>query len=81
MVAYPVIKGVKAISYEAYKVEIYLPKAEVFKAKYAIVKNEVKDRFNYEITMNPVDKIVEVVQENTREILSYLPITFNTGAF
>lgn len=71
---YPLVNGVKAISEEAYKVEIYVPKLERYlREKYQIFKREVQIRFNYEITTNPVDKLVEIGQESTQALFSYLP--------
>ena len=73
-VFYPLIHGVHAISEEAYKVEIYVPKLERYlRVKYREFKQEVKTRFNYEITINPVDKLVEFGQESSKAVLSYLP--------
>ncbi len=72
--SYPIVQGVKTITEESYKMEYYLPKLETYlRQKYALLKYEVKERFNYEIEMNPVDKIVEFGQENTRSIFVFLP--------
>lgn len=74
LIFYPVVHGVKTISEEAYKIEFYLPKLENYLRKeYRVIKAEVKQRFNYEITINPVDKLVEFGQENTKSLFVYLP--------
>lgn len=75
MFFYPVVKGVKTISDEAHKIEYYLPKLERYlREKYATFSSEVETRFNYEIEVNPVDKLVEFGQMSTKSILTYLPI-------
>lgn len=75
MFFYPVVKGIKTISDEAHKIEYYLPKLERYlREKYATFSSEVETRFNYEIEVNPVDKLVEFGQMSTKSILTYLPI-------
>lgn len=75
MFIYPVVKGVNTITEEAHKVEYYLPRLENYlREKYRYVKREVNIRFNYEITTNPVDKLVEYGQVSTKAVLVYLPI-------
>lgn len=72
--SYPVVKTVKTISDESHKFEYYLPKLESYlRGKYRYVKTEVQERFNYEIKTNPVDKLVEIGQENTQQIVVFLP--------
>lgn len=75
MFFYPLAKGIKTVSEEAHKIEYYAPKLENYlRKKYQHFKAEVKTRFNYEIDTNPVDKLVEFGQENTRSIFVYLPV-------
>ncbi len=72
--SYPVIKGVNTVTNEAHKIEYYLPKLENYlREKYRLLKVEVRERFNYEIEVNPVDKLVEYGQVSTRAVLIYLP--------
>ncbi len=72
--SYPIIKGIKTIGEESHKIEFYLPKLENYlRQQYALLKTGIEERFNYEITTNPVDKVVEFGQENTRQIFVYLP--------
>tara|TARA_B100001971_G_scaffold214585_1_gene252888 strand:- start:94097 stop:95146 length:1050 start_codon:yes stop_codon:yes gene_type:complete len=72
--SYPVVKGVNTISSETSKIEYYLPRLENYlRVKYRYVRKEVKERFNYEITTNPVDKLVEFGQTSTQKIFIYLP--------
>lgn len=74
MFFYPVVKGVKTVTEEAHKIEYYLPKLERYlREKYASFEEEVYERFNYEITTNPVDKLVEFGQMSTKSALIYLP--------
>lgn len=72
--SYPIIIGVNTITKESSRVEYYIPKLEHYlRQKYAIVKTEVKERLNYEIEINPVDKIIEFGQENTKALVVTLP--------
>jgi putative permease len=72
--SYPIIEVVKTVSVESHKVEYYLPKLENYlQEKYKTLKAEVELRFNYEITTNPVDKLIEFGQENTKQIFVFLP--------
>ena len=72
--SYPIIEIVKTVSVESHKVEYYLPKLESYlQKKYKEIKTEVEVRFNYEITTNPVDKLIEFGQENTKQIFVFLP--------
>lgn len=72
--SYPLVKGVKTITDEAHKIEYYLPKLEYYlRSKYGLLKQEVRERFNYEITFNPVDKVVEIGQDTTKSVFVYLP--------
>jgi len=72
--SYPIVKGIDTISTETNKIEYYLPKLENYlRVKYRYVKREVKERFNYEIATNPVDKLIEFGQSSTRNIFIYLP--------
>jgi putative permease len=72
--SYPVVKGVQTITDEAHKIEYYLPKLENYlRVQYGKFKGGIKERFNYEITFNPVDKVVELGQETTKSIFVYLP--------
>lgn len=74
LLSYPIVKGINTITEESHKVEYYLPKLEIYlRGKYTLVKSEVKQRFNYDIKTNPVDKIVEFGQENTKQLFVYLP--------
>ena len=74
MVVYPFAKGIKSIGQEAHKIEYYAPKLEQYaRTKYNSFRNEVRERFNYEIKTNPVDKIIEIIQENTKSVFVYLP--------
>ena len=72
--SYPFVEAVKTVSEESHKFEYYLPKLETYlRNKYADIQLEVKYRFNYEIKMNPVDKLVEFGQENTKQVFVVLP--------
>lgn len=72
--SYPLINGVRTVGEEAGKIEIYLPKLEYYlRSKYSLLTQEVKERFNYEVTFNPVDKVIEVGQDTTKSVLVYLP--------
>lgn len=72
--SYPVIEVIKTVSAESHKVEYYLPKLENYlQKKYTYFKSEVKTKFNYEIKSNPVDKLIEFGQENTKQVFVYLP--------
>lgn len=71
---YPVVKGVKTVTSEAHKIEYYVPKLENYlRKKYGMFKADIRDRFNYEIEINPVDKLFEYGQESTKAVLVYLP--------
>lgn len=71
---YPVINAIKTISDESHRFEYYLPKLEDYlRDKYAVLKTDVYERFNYEITINPVDKLIEFGQENTKQLVVFLP--------
>ena len=72
--SYPVIEAVKTIGEESHKIEYYLPKLENYlRGKYKVLQDEVKTRFNYEITGNPVDKLIDFAQENTKQVFVFLP--------
>lgn len=72
--SYPVIKGAKTISEESHKIEYYAPKLESYlRHKYSLITQEVKERFSYEITVNPIDKLIEVGQESTKSFFIYFP--------
>jgi putative permease len=72
--SYPIIEGVKTVAEESHRIEYYLPKLETYlREKYQIITTEVRERFNYEITVNPVDKLIEFGQESTKSIFIYLP--------
>lgn len=74
MILYPLATGIKTLGEESHKIEYYAPKLENYlRKKYQELKFEVKTRFNYEIDTNPVDKLVEFAQENTKSIFVYLP--------
>lgn len=74
MFFYPFVQGIKTVSDEAHKIEYYLPKLEKYlRGKYASFEEEVYERFNYEITTNPVDKLVEFGQMSTKSVFVYLP--------
>jgi putative permease len=71
---YPVVKGINTITSEAHKIEYYVPKLENYlREKYKMLKIDVLQRFNYEIEINPVDKLVEYGQASTKAVLVYLP--------
>lgn len=71
---YPVVHGINTATDEAHKIEYYLPRLENYlREKYRSARVEIKERFNYEIELNPVDKVVEYGQASTRTILIYLP--------
>jgi putative permease len=75
MIFYPFAKGIKTVGDEAHKVEYYAPKLERYlREKYHSFRKEVKTRFNYEIKTDPVDKLVEFGQENTKSLFVYLPV-------
>lgn len=74
LLSYPVVQVTKTISEESHKIEYYIPRLEQYlRVKYRDLKKEVKTRFNYEITINPVDTLVEFGQENTKSLFVYLP--------
>lgn len=74
LLAYPIVKGFQTVSEEAHKIEYYLPKLETYlRLKYADFKLGVYDRFNYEITANPVDSLISVGKETTKSVFVYLP--------
>lgn len=76
---YPVVKGVKTITEESHRIEYYVPKLELYlRKKYSQLKIEVERRFNYEIDSNPVDNIIEIGQESTATLFTYLPIIFTS---
>lgn len=75
LVLYPFAKGIKTIGQEAHKIEYYAPKLERYARKqYNYFRVEVKKRFNYEVKTDPVDKVIEIVQENTKSLFIYLPV-------
>jgi putative permease len=72
--SYPIIQGVKTISEESHRIEYYIPKFELYlRQKYALITYEVKERFNYELTANPIDKLIDVGQESTKSFFIYFP--------
>ncbi|MFT6631794.1 MAG: putative permease [Bacteriovoracaceae bacterium] len=72
--SYPVIEAIKTIGEESHRIEYYLPKLENYlRTKYVYVQTEVKQRFNYDIETNPVDKLIEFGQENTKQLFVFLP--------
>lgn len=72
--SYPIVKGVKTVTEESHKIEYYLPKLEIYLRKqYSNLKIEVEERFNYEIKVNPVDKLIDIVQDNSKAAVVYLP--------
>ena len=74
LLAYPIVEASKTISEESHKVEYYLPKLENYlRQKYSLLKENIEERFNYEIKTNPVDKVIEFGQENTKQVFVYLP--------
>ena len=74
MIFYPLAKGIQTLGQEAHKIEYYAPKLEQYaRTKYNDFRMEVQKRFNYEIKINPVDNIIEIVQENTKAVFIYLP--------
>jgi putative permease len=76
---YPVVKGVNTITSEAHKIEYYIPKLENYlRKKYKMLRVDIKERFNYELEINPVDKLVEYGQESTKAVLVYLPFVITS---
>lgn len=74
ILSYPVVQGVKTITEESHRIEYYIPKLELYLRKqYSNIKVEMKERFNYEIKANPVDRLIEIGQESTKSIFVYLP--------
>jgi putative permease len=74
ILSYPVVQGVKTITEESHRIEYYIPKLEFYLRKqYSNIKVEMKERFNYEIKANPVDRLIEIGQESTKSIFVYLP--------
>jgi putative permease len=74
ILSYPVVQGVKTITEESHRIEYYVPKLEIYLRKqYSSVKHEMKERFNYEIKANPVDRLIEIGQDSTKSIFVYLP--------
>lgn len=72
--SYPIFTGIKTVTEESHKIEYYIPKLELYlRKKYSLVVKEVKDRFNYDISFNPVDKMIEFGQESTKSAFIYLP--------
>lgn len=72
--SYPIINAFKTIGEESHKIEYYLPKLEDYlRTKYAVLKDEVFERFNYKLSSNPVDTLVEFAQENTKQAVVLLP--------
>ncbi|MBT4792826.1 MAG: AI-2E family transporter [Halobacteriovoraceae bacterium] len=72
--SYPIIQGVKTVTEESHKIEYYLPKLEKYlREKYVSIQQEVKQRFNYEIKANPVNSLIEFGQENTKQLVIFLP--------
>lgn len=72
---YPIVEGVRTVSEEAHKIEYYMPKMEGYlRTKYQFVRKEIYERFNYELTINPVDKLIEYGQGSTKTVLVYLPV-------
>jgi putative permease len=75
MFFYPFVKGIKTISEESHRIEYYIPKLEIYlREKYSKAKIEIQTRFNYEITTNPVDKLIEFGQASTKSVFVYLPV-------
>lgn len=71
---YPFVNIIKTIGEESHRFEYYLPKLEEYlRGKYRLVKEEVYERFNYEIKTNPVDRLVEIGQESTKQLVVFLP--------
>ena len=72
--SYPVVKAIKTIGEESHRIEYYLPKLENYlRTKYVYIQTEVKQRFNYDIETNPVDKLIEFGQEYTKQLFVVLP--------
>lgn len=72
--SYPIVKGIKTISLEAHKLEYYVPKVENYlRVKFNTLKTDVKNRYNYEIEVDPVTKLVELGQTSTKTVFIYLP--------
>lgn len=72
--SYPFFEGIKTISEESHKIDKYLPKLEKYlRDKHALIVTKVEERFNYEVKLNPIDKLVDFMQENTKQIFVYLP--------
>ncbi|MBD66836.1 MAG: hypothetical protein CME62_16655 [Halobacteriovoraceae bacterium] len=71
---YPIARGIKTVTDEAHRIEYYIPKLELYlRKKFTSFKIEVEKRFNYEIETDPVDKLLEIGQENTQSLFIYLP--------
>ena len=72
--AYPIIKGVQTLTDESHRLEYYIPKLELYlRKKYSSFKAEVEERFNFELTLDPVDSLLDAGQEATKSIVVYLP--------
>jgi putative permease len=72
--SYPVVEAIKTVGEESHRIEYYLPKLENYlRTKYSFVKTEVMQKLNYDIKTNPVDKLIEFGQENTKQLFVVLP--------
>jgi len=74
IIIYPVATGINSVIEESHKIQYYLPKLESYlRVKYSALKVEVKNRFNYEVTINPVDTLIEVGEQSTKTLAVFLP--------
>lgn len=74
ILAYPLVVLINTIGTESSKMDQYIPRLEAYlRAQYASFKTELLVRFNYEITFNPVDKLITFGQESTKIVVSYIP--------
>lgn len=71
---YPLFSGVKSITQEASKIEYYLPKLDTYlRDKNLQLSTYVREKFNYDLSVNYVDTLTNYVEKSTQSIIGYLP--------
>lgn len=71
---YPFVELTKTITKESQRIDYYLPRLEAYlRNKYALFTEFLMNRFNYELSFNPVDQLIEFGQQSTKVVVAYLP--------
>jgi putative permease len=70
----PFTMAINSISDEVVKLEYYIPKLETYlRIKFDIFQDFIFTKFNYQLDVNPVDRLFELAESTTKSVFVYLP--------